>query len=489
VTINGAGARATTLNANGASRVLVVATAGGAVTLTGVTVTGGSAPAGAPGSPGNGGGIFVGTAATFTLRESAVVGNSAAITGGGISFAHSGGSGVVEDSLIAGNQAGSDAAVVSVQGGGIFAQNGLRVVNSTITDNTAQTTTAAQGGGIAALVGTADLVNATVSQNTAQGGVSSAGGGVMNASTLNATNTILAGNTGGNCGVGAVGATVANNLSSDATCGFSGPSGRDNTDPQLGTLADYGGPTNTRRPAAASPALNAGTPTGCPTRDQRGVTRPEGTGCDIGAVENAPPSIATGPATNVGTADAVLTAQVRNPLVQAAVAGFQYGRTTAYGRSAQATGVPAQATTATSARVTGLASGAEWHYRPIVVNADGFAIGQDRAFRTLSAGRKPYLKLTGVPRTCRRSAFELRFRTRVSGAGVGLRSVRVTLDRKRLKTVTRAGRFRVKYNPRKLKPGRHALRVYVTDSKGRVTSLKRSFTRCKAEKRTKKKRR
>ena len=206
-------------------------------------------------------------------------------------------------------------------------------------------------------------------------------------------------------------------------------------------------------------------------------------------MENAPPAIATGAPTGVKTTEAVLTAQVRNPLVQAAVVGFQYGRTTAYGRSVQAPGVAAQATATAAARVAGLTSGAEWHYRPIVVNGDGFAIGQDRAFRTLSAGSKPFLKVTGVPRGCRRSAFGLRLRSKVSGSGVKLRSVRVTLNGRKLKSVTKAGRFRLRVNAKKLKAGKkYTLRVNATDSKGRATTYKKSFKRCKAKKRAKKKR-
>jgi hypothetical protein len=36
-------------------------------------------------------------------------------------------------------------------------------------------------------------------------------------------------------------------------------------------------------PAANSPALNVAA--NCPATDQRGVARPQGAGCDIGAVE------------------------------------------------------------------------------------------------------------------------------------------------------------------------------------------------------------
>jgi hypothetical protein len=59
--------------------------------------------------------------------------------------------------------------------------------------------------------------------------------------------------------------------------------------PQLGLLADNGGPTQTLAPQSGSPAIDAGT-TGCPATDQRGAPRVGQ--CDIGAVEfgaEAPP--------------------------------------------------------------------------------------------------------------------------------------------------------------------------------------------------------
>jgi hypothetical protein len=46
-------------------------------------------------------------------------------------------------------------------------------------------------------------------------------------------------------------------------------------------------PTLTRAPADGSPAIDHGgtRATGCPAADQRGVSRPQGPACDIGAVE------------------------------------------------------------------------------------------------------------------------------------------------------------------------------------------------------------
>ena len=502
VTINGEGARSTTIEGTGSERLITAGQPliGVTLTLNGLRLTGGNAALGGFTGAGSGGAVYL-QDGSLNVTRSAIVGNTAVTSGAGIGVAHTtvGGAGTVNvtASQISGNTVGAAASVGTASGGGIFSQYAVNLVNSTVSGNVAQTTVQAQGGGIAMLGGTLSLVNTTVAGNAARGGGTSLGGGIVPVGASTATNTIVAGNvlgTGGadapsDCSTAFTG-TLANNISSDASCGFTAANGgKPGTDPQLGTLLDNGGPTDTRKPALASPALNAGTPTGCPGQDQRGVTRPEGTACDIGAVENAPPTIATGAATGVKTTEAVLTAQVRNPLVQAAVVGFQFGRTTGYGRSVQATGIPAQTTATASARVTALTSGAEWHYRPIVVNGDGFALGQDRAFRTLSAGSKPFLKVTGVPKSCRRSPFGLRLRSKVSGSGVKLRSVRVTLNGKKLRTVTKAGRFRLRINARKLKAGRkYTLRARATDSKGRATAYKKSFKRCKAKKRSRKKR-
>ena len=68
-----------------------------------------------------------------------------------------------------------------------------------------------------------------------------------------------------------------------------------NTDPKLGTLGDYGGPTQTIPLLAGSPAIDAGNPNGCTDAngdllktDQRGYPRPDKEdtgGCDMGSYE------------------------------------------------------------------------------------------------------------------------------------------------------------------------------------------------------------
>ena len=80
------------------------------------------------------------------------------------------------------------------------------------------------------------------------------------------------------------------NLDAGTTCGFSASGSVSNTDPMLQPLARNGGPTETMALSPTSPAVDA-IPLGaigCGTTlvsDQRGVSRPQGAGCDIGAYE------------------------------------------------------------------------------------------------------------------------------------------------------------------------------------------------------------
>jgi predicted outer membrane repeat protein len=56
-------------------------------------------------------------------------------------------------------------------------------------------------------------------------------------------------------------------------------------DPRLGTLGDYGGSTQTISLLPGSSAIDAGNDAVCPATDQRGMGRPQGAHCDIGALE------------------------------------------------------------------------------------------------------------------------------------------------------------------------------------------------------------
>lgn len=69
------------------------------------------------------------------------------------------------------------------------------------------------------------------------------------------------------------------NLSHDSSC----PAAYHSLDPMLGPLANNGGPTQTMALLPGSPAID--TAANCPATDQRGVSRPQGSACDIGAYE------------------------------------------------------------------------------------------------------------------------------------------------------------------------------------------------------------
>jgi hypothetical protein len=85
-----------------------------------------------------------------------------------------------------------------------------------------------------------------------------------------------------------------NNLSSDGTCAayFTQTlpllADWNNVSANLGPLANNGGSTLTHLPLPGSKAIDTGDNSACPPTDQRGVTRPQGPRCDIGAVEYVP---------------------------------------------------------------------------------------------------------------------------------------------------------------------------------------------------------
>jgi CSLREA domain-containing protein len=179
----------------------------------------------------------------------------------------------------------------SADGGGIFNFGFLTITNSTFYLNSA----VGQGGGINH---TSDVVPITVTNSTFSKNSAFQGGGIFNSTagaTATLSNTIMANNpTGENC-VGPV-TDGGYNIDDGPTCGFSAAKhSQPSTDPKLdpGGLQHNGGLTQTIALLTGSPALNAipqgqsncATTTNPLTTDQRGVKRPQGTGCDIGAYE------------------------------------------------------------------------------------------------------------------------------------------------------------------------------------------------------------
>lgn len=164
------------------------------------------------------------------------------------------------------------------------------------------------GGGLGGSVlcdtnGWLTLTNCTIGQNSAlagQGGMGgpaggppwlnglpgsnglALGGGLASAG-AKLINCLLATNVPANC-LGEL-SDLGHNLSSDASCAFTNVGSMNNTDPKLGPLANYGGPTLTMALLAGSPAIDAGDPLAAPLTDQRGYPRPSGMAPDIGAFE------------------------------------------------------------------------------------------------------------------------------------------------------------------------------------------------------------
>jgi hypothetical protein len=152
----------------------------------------------------------------------------------------------------------------------------LALTNVTLSGNRGE----AAGGGLVSL-GTATLRNVTIVGNSSDLG----GNGIATDSGMALTNVALS-NPGPDCLFENPIDTSNRNLSSDASCSF-GP-GRDNVALKLGPLDTNGGPTQTHRLLPGSPAINDGTSVGCPGTDQRGVSRPRGPACEVGAFEFVP---------------------------------------------------------------------------------------------------------------------------------------------------------------------------------------------------------
>jgi CSLREA domain-containing protein len=292
VTINGAGAASTIVDAGGiVDRVFHIL--GGTVAFNGITIRNGLPP---PGD--NGAGIFI-ASGTLAITGCVISGNTTSNGGNGAGI-FSEGSFTVDTSTIQGNTTGGGG-----NGGGIYDDNGaLTITASTVAGNSVLPT--GDGGGIYNNANGMVLTNVTITANNAfdGGGIfnngiivnainvtladnsaGATGGGINNNGTVTFTSSILADNiadTGPQCqGVVTDGGT---NLQFPGTdCGASIPS----ADPLLVPLGDNGGPTQTMALGAGSPAIDAATEI-CPPVppvDQRGITRPQGPACDIGAFE------------------------------------------------------------------------------------------------------------------------------------------------------------------------------------------------------------
>ncbi len=244
-----------------------------------------------------GGGVFVGDNAVLTLDACTVSGNSTQLVDGGGIYARMGTTVHITASTISGNTAGN-------VGGGVRMLGNATIANSTIDGNTS----AWHGSALFQTDGASSIVNSTITDNHQPGGTAAIFVGTFTDANagLTLTNTIVSGNQDYACqfmvAAGLTGghrvylASGGHNVFGDGSCApadTAGPPPAPASDQivgnaMVGPLANNGGPTLTNLPLGGSPAIDAADPAACPATDQRGIARPQGAGCDAGAVEVEP---------------------------------------------------------------------------------------------------------------------------------------------------------------------------------------------------------
>jgi predicted outer membrane repeat protein len=315
LTISGAGATSTIVDATGKSGTVVDLWTGAVVTITGLTVQNGVSSFGGglrtngctlalanstvfSNAANSGAGIYNDGGGTAIISNCTFISNTTTTgTGGGLDNYES--TMVIENSAIVSNTADTN-------GGGIYSDGMLLVRNSTVRGNHASSSTGG-GGGIWLQDGSATLTNVTISSNTSDndgGGIRSqapatltnvtvsgntatdSGGGIFNVDPLTITNgaivsntasygggiynvtgnliyvknTIVAYNTADNCDNNGTITSYNYNLEDTDTCSFSAGADKPSTDPLLGPLADNGGPTRCAGQALWTHALPKNSP-------------------------------------------------------------------------------------------------------------------------------------------------------------------------------------------------------------------------------------
>ncbi len=324
VTLTGLTVRDSTVRAHGADTVRAVGGAfelQGTVSIASSSIAGNSADAegGTTLTEAVGGGIHASVGAKLTVTRTTVADNDllgrspspqALAIGAGIASEDPT---VVQRTTVSGNtsRAVATSAVTPAaasEGGGLFMSAGpSTVTDSTIAGNLARSTAPAAGtsvsvgGGILFQASSSlTLLATTLARNVIEGsgGTVSAAGGWIYASVGTTTfhASILELNIaptkadGPNCAKSVTFQSGGHNLlGTTSGCMFAKLSSDkvNVANPGLGPLAHNGGPTETIAFTNASPARNAFAPP-CPAAtDQRGVHRPQGPRCDIGAFERS----------------------------------------------------------------------------------------------------------------------------------------------------------------------------------------------------------
>jgi predicted outer membrane repeat protein len=319
-----------------------------------------------------GGGIY-NNAGTLTIDHCVFSSNTATNAGGG-AILNNGGEVTLTSSVVSGNHA-------AINGGGVYTIYGtFNVSNSTFAANVAD----ANGGGIFSNRSALSVNYTTFANNT----VSGDGGGIYSDSgggSLDLKNSILSNTVNGHTDCyNLPNLTAANNLiMSSYNCGTP----LSTADPMLSSFANHGGPSSTFALQAGSPAIDAGDAASCPVTDQRGATRPQGNGCDLGPYESSAPT-AKPTITYTDPSDIDPTSATIHALVNAnnllTKAYFEFGPTSSYGSRLVLARYPIAGSTAApyNYSVTGLNYAQTYHYRLVAVNSSGTTYGADQVFTT-----------------------------------------------------------------------------------------------------------
>ena len=278
LTINGPGVASLTVSGNGVSGIFAANSAAVTLNIRDLTL--------ASGSTSFGGALF-NRGGTVNVANTVFSRNAASGAGGAIE--NFSGTVTVTNSTFVGNSSFAGGAIENAGGAT------LNITNSTFSGNSAF-----PGGAISNYASTATITNSTFVGNSAI-----VGGAIYNLTfaTIRVTNSTFSGNSA----TGSQGAafhndgltiTVENSILAGNPCQGPIVDGGGNldwpasscpgvtSDPRLHALADNGGPTQTMALGSGSGALDAAVEANCPDADQRGVSRPQGAGCDIGAYES-----------------------------------------------------------------------------------------------------------------------------------------------------------------------------------------------------------
>ncbi|MBI5352063.1 MAG: BMP family ABC transporter substrate-binding protein [Chloroflexi bacterium] len=251
----------------------------------------------------DGGGMYKASTSNPTLTNVIFSDNSAIFNGGGMH--NDGDSLALTDVTFSNNSANC--------GGGMFNESSNpTIMNTTFSDNLANLGTCG-GGGMFNHQSSPTLTNATFSGNSA----TLYGGGLYNGSSSDPTltNVTFSGNSATDNGGGIYNYDSNPAIHNTILWGNTAPSGAQiyedgtstatvnegvleggcpagstctniiTTDPYLDTLASNGGFTQTMALGTGSSAMEAGDDATCAATDQRGIARPQGAHCDIGAYE------------------------------------------------------------------------------------------------------------------------------------------------------------------------------------------------------------